>query len=276
MIPYLITYSIFVVIASICIIVFNLESIKLIVKLIPISILISLLISCLPFLLYYFNIGDLMLNYLIQSAYSILLGILFIILSKKVLVKLPNKPIETFFSLVFLYSSLTALSSLILLNFISRNSMSGLLSLSSFFFILPPLIVYSFGLYLQIPKLIYEQWFLPDYDIEPDYDSMDLTKINVVDLEFQKHNNDSTYTKFTVKAPHQITFGQWFFGFVKDYNTKFIESPIQTQNSSKQASSWLFYIKPNFWGDKKYIDPTKTIAENKIIDKTWIIAKRTN
>lgn len=276
MVAYLITYSIFVLIAAVCLIVFNLDTIKLISKLLPISILIALIISCLPFLLFYFNVGSIILGYLVQAAYSLLLGILFINVSKKILVKLPNKPIETFFSLVFLYASLTALSSLLLLHLLSHNTLSGFLSISSFFFLLPSLVVYSYGIYLQIPKLIYEQWFLPEYDIEPDYDSMDLSKINVVDLEFQKNNNDPTYTKFTVKAPHQITFGQWFFGFVKDYNNKFIESPIQTKNASKQASSWLFYVKPNFWGEKKYIDPNKTISENNIVDKTWIIAKRTN
>ena len=39
--------------------------------------------------------------------------------------------------------------------------------------------------------------------------SIDLNKIYVIDLEFQKNNNDDLYTKFTLKAPLEIKFGHF-------------------------------------------------------------------
>ncbi len=276
MLYYLITYSIFTIITMVFIIIFNFNYLKLIRKFLPTIVLIAAIIGCLPLLIYFLNEDFYITNFIIDSIFIILTGILYVFLSRKMLSQLPDKPIETFFSFAVLFTCVIALVNLIFLHYVFNTDLAGFLSLTAFFFLLPSLVVYSFGLYIQIPKLKYEEWMLPDYENEPDYDSMDLTKINIVDLEFQKNNNDDTYTKFTLKAPLEINFGQWFYGFVKDYNIKFIESPIQSKNSMNQASSWLFYVKPNFWSDKKYIDPKKTINDNDIKDKTWIIAKRVN
>jgi hypothetical protein len=276
MLTYLITFSIFTIITIVCIIVLNLNYLKLIRKFLPIVVLVAAIIACLPLLIYFLNRDFYITNFIIDAIFIILIGILYVILSRKMLSQLPDKPIETFFSFAFLFAFVLALANLLFLHFVFNTELAGFLSWAAFFFLIPPLVVYSFGLYTQIPKLKYEEWILPDYENEPDYDSMDLSKINIVDIEFQKNNNDDTYTKFTLKAPLEINFGQWFYGFVKDYNVKFIESPIQSKNSMNQPSSWLFYIKPSFWSDKKYIDPKKTIKDNNIKDKTWIIAKRVN
>ncbi len=91
--------------------------------------------------------------------------------------------------------------------------------------------IITFRIFASIPPPIYKLWYYkPDSD-EPDFDDIDLNNIYLLELEFSKHHDDANLKNYKARAPIDMIFGEWFGSFVKNYNYKFEEEPIEYHGS---------------------------------------------
>jgi hypothetical protein len=158
----------------------------------------------------------------------------------------------------------------------SPGGLSVYYSLSVLCFPIPYLFIMTFRIFASIPPPIYKLWYYkPDSD-EPDFDDIDLNNIYLLELEFSKHHDDANLKNYKARAPIDMIFGEWFGSFVKNYNYKFEEEPIEYMDrSNKKPYGWIFFTKPkSSWESSKYIDPDLTIKSNRLTEKTIIGAKR--
>ena len=132
----------------------------------------------------------------------------------------------------------------------------------------------TFEAIVAIPVPIYKVWYYPDYPPEIDLDELDLNKVKVVELEFLKNLGESNTTNFKAKAPEELRFGEWFCMFIQNYNDKYEDNPIVIKDKSDTAYGWVFYIKPGFFGSKKFVDYDLTITQNKLNEKMIIVCRR--
>jgi hypothetical protein len=109
---------------------------------------------------------------------------------------------------------------------------------------------------------------------EPDFDNIDLNKIFFIELEFSKSPQANDVGNYKAKAPVDMMFSEWFRSFINNYNYKFSEDPIQYLNGENQPHGWMFFTKQSFWKPKRFVDPDLTIKNNKLNEKTVIVARR--
>ena len=140
--------------------------------------------------------------------------------------------------------------------------------------VLPEFISTSFHLYKEIPQEIYKVWYFPMHADDIDFDKIDTSTIYMLEVEYSKSISDSRLMNSKLRAPVGMKFGDWFRSFVEDYNYRYDSDPIHYLNEDQTPAGWIFYAKPSFFGTAKYIDPDKTITENKLVEKRAIIAKR--
>lgn len=104
---------------------------------------------------------------------------------------------------------------------------------------------------------------------------VDFDKLMVLNVELSKNLEDQQ--RFRIKAktlPTGITYGEWFFRVVDDYNHKNPTSKIQLVDYNNNSYYWIFYIKKSFFSSRKYIDFEKDISSNKISENQVVICKR--
>ncbi len=152
--------------------------------------------------------------------------------------------------------------------------LAGYYSISAFSFVLPQFFATSFEAYTEIPQEIYKVWYYPEDEKEIDFDKIDTSKIYMLEMEFSKSTADNKLVNSKAKAPLGMMFGDWFMSFIENYNHKFDSDPIQYLNQDNSPTGWIFYVKPSFFGNSKYIDPDLSIADNNLSEKNVIIAKR--
>ncbi len=144
-------------------------------------------------------------------------------------------------------------------------------------FIFPLLAVSTYEYAIAIPKTIYKTWRYPENMHMPDMDMIDFSNSHIISFLLRKNPKDITQSVMKFKAPlDRLTFGEFFYlcMFV-EYNEKNRENPVQYMNDSQQSYQWLFYVKPQrWWQSRRYIDPSLTIRENKIIENFVIVSER--
>ncbi len=163
-----------------------------------------------------------------------------------------------------------------LFDFFDVHNLGYLYIRSVLFFVVPYFFMRMVDVYAAIPPEIYKVWY---YDInaeDPDYDKYDLkNNIYLLELEFSKTPKKDVVTNFRAKAPVDIVFGEWYRSFINNYNYKFENEPIEYLDSNNSPYGWTFYTKPASWLDsKKFIDFEASIKDNKVNEKTVIVAKR--
>ena len=147
--------------------------------------------------------------------------------------------------------------------------------MSIFVFLIPYGFMITFDFLASIPPEIHKVWYYPVDMEEPDFDKIDINNIYLLELEFSKSPNDSTQKNYKAKAPVDMVFGEWYRSFINNYNYKFEEEPIQFLDRNKEPHGWMFFTKPqSMWQSKRFIDPDKSIRNNKLTEKTIIVAKR--
>ncbi|MDJ1493634.1 TssN family type VI secretion system protein [Cytophagaceae bacterium DM2B3-1] len=163
----------------------------------------------------------------------------------------------------------------ILYNLLSPIS-NGLLASSCCLAIVIPLLFYwTYLAYLHIPVDIYKIWQYNPAIVDPKkLESVDFTKLMVLELEFGRNIQDEERIKVQAKAQAAMNFGEWFGIFIENYNRKFPDSPIVAESEDGNPHSWIFYIQPSFFRKRKYIDPDFSIQENRIRERYTIITKR--
>lgn len=186
-----------------------------------------------------------------------------------------EKPVLSQIMLALVTSAAGCLCFALIFNYCSEDPLTPYFALSVFTFLIPYGFMITFELLASVPPEIYKVWYYPlDMD-EPDFDKIDLNNIYLLELEFAKSPSDSNMKNYKARAPIDMIFGEWYRSFINNYNYKFEEDPIQFLDSSKQPHGWMFYTKPqSFWQTKRFIDPDLTIKNNKLTERTVIVAKR--
>ena len=158
--------------------------------------------------------------------------------------------------------------------YFSRSVLSPYYSLCVLPFVLPQFLNTAFKAYQAIPQEIHKIWYYPLNAHEIDFEHIDTTTIYMLELEYSKVMNDARLTNTKLRAPVAMNFGDWFRSFIENYNHKYDSDPINFLSEDGTPQGWTFFVKPSLLGTSKYIDPDRTIAENKISEKNIIIAKR--
>lgn len=142
-------------------------------------------------------------------------------------------------------------------------------------FLIPLLFYYCYVAFITIPLDIYKTWRY-DPSLKPfDFRGVDFDRLMVLNVELSKNSEDQK--RFRIKAktlPTGITYGDWFFRVVDDYNHKNPNAKIQLIDQNNNSHYWIFYIKKSFFSMRKYIDFEQDIATNKIAENEVIICKR--
>lgn len=143
-----------------------------------------------------------------------------------------------------------------------------------FFFIIPTLCYKLFEYSISIPVKLHKRWFYPLNDKYPSPKVSEMRNIIILNLVFQKKENDTQIINFKVKAPRAIDFGRLFYYFINDYNEKNPNSQINFVDEKNQPYGWYFYTKPKWFSSSDYIDPELAIDTNNIKDGATIICQR--
>ncbi|WP_313376262.1 TssN family type VI secretion system protein [Chishuiella sp.] len=146
---------------------------------------------------------------------------------------------------------------------------------SIFTFTIPLVFYYCYVQFISIPFDIYKTWRY-DPDQKPfNFEGIDFDKLMVLNVELSKNIDENK--RFLIKAktlPTEITFGDWFFRVVDDYNFKNPNTVIELLDSNKESYYWIFYVKKSFFSVRKYIDFEKDVSTNQISENQTIICKR--
>lgn len=141
-------------------------------------------------------------------------------------------------------------------------------------FIFPCVFRKAYTTFLNIPLEVYKVWNYNKETAELDSDSIDYSKVLVVEVEIFKKPTDEKAQNIKAKSSEDLPFGIWYKIFLDDYNKRTPQSPI-VYSDYENSYGWIFYVTSSILGRKKYIDPDLTFAQNKIKEKNVIIAKRT-
>ncbi|CAA7392401.1 TssN family type VI secretion system protein [Chryseobacterium fistulae] len=217
--------------------------------------------------------------YLIAQMYSLLVGIAHV----NLLDKFFKKHIDSL-GITLLFEALLSIICItfggyfftLLFDWMSHGMGNAPMAATSIFiFIVPLVFYYSYIQFISIPFDIYKTWkYSPDQKL-PDFAGADFDKLMVLNVELSKSLEDSN--RFRIKAktlPTGITFGDWFYRVVDDYNHKNPTSIIHLTDQEEESYYWIFYTKKSFFSLRKYIDFDQDIAANEILENDIVICKR--
>lgn len=217
--------------------------------------------------------------YLISQIIYLLFGIIHV----NLLHKFFKKHIQSF-SLSILFESVLSVTCVLLGGYlfvlIFRWISKGLgypemSATSALIFFVPLVFYYCYIQFISIPVDIYKTWrYSPDQK-PPDFEGADFDRLMVLNVELSKNLEDAN--RFRIKAktlPTGVTFGDWFFRVVDDYNHKNPKSIIHLSDQEKEPYYWIFYTKKSFFSFRKYIDFDQDITTNTISENEVVICKR--
>lgn len=164
----------------------------------------------------------------------------------------------------------------VVFNFIGKDLGNEYMAATSLLiFIVPLIFYYSYIQFISIPFDIYKTWqFDPDQKVF-NFKGVDFDQLMVLNVELSKVVDD--HQRFNIKAktlPTEITFGDWFYRVVDDYNFKNANSKIELFDENGKAYYWIFYVKKSFFSMRKYIDFEQDIVSNQLTENEYVICKR--
>ncbi len=139
---------------------------------------------------------------------------------------------------------------------------------------LPLLFGRAYEALVAIPNEIRKVWHYPRNAPEIQLD-VDYYRLMILAVELRKQPGAAEPTiQVKARTTQDLPFGVWFQKFIDDYNYKFPQSPIQTDDAS-EPYGWLFYaVRPSFFRMRRYIDADLSIALNRLDENCVIVAKR--
>ena len=161
-----------------------------------------------------------------------------------------------------------------LFNYLSKTTLGYTYATSLLILIIPYFITLAFDHFIHIPASIYKVWYLNEEREEPDFDKINVRDVYLISLDLLKNVNDKGVSNIKVKAPLEMNFGDWYQSFILNYNEKFTDNMIQYKFLDGSSMGWVFYTKPSFFSGRRFIDPNKTITQNKLSEKVTIVASR--
>jgi len=238
-----------------------------------VTILLTSLVLAIPGLFGLLNMYFMPWGYLLSQLTYVLLGILGVfLLSRHYPEALEHKK-----GMTVLLGAITMLMGIYLyqlvFNWLNDLGYGWYAATSVIMFFAPLLFWWTYMAMISIPSEIYTVWYYPRDTPPMDMFDVDIDKLKVLEVELFKAVNDPTPLKVKVKAPPEMSFGAWFRKFIDDYNIKFPRNGIQYA-AGDEAYGWIFYLKPNFFSRKQFIDPAVTITQNQVNEKHTIFARR--
>lgn len=140
-------------------------------------------------------------------------------------------------------------------------------------FLFPTLFNQTYRLFLLIPPEVYKVWKYSSSTDLTGYEAIDYNRLKVYEVELFKMDQDIKPVNINAKAPEDMPFGIWFKRLISDYNRKSPLAPIDISFQSGECG-WIFYIKPSLLQPRQYLDFEKTFLENRIAERSRIVAKR--
>jgi uncharacterized membrane protein YdcZ (DUF606 family) len=211
--------------------------------------------------------------FIILQILMLLLGILHVVLGKKLL----HWPQKESFTGEFLLTLVTAFlgGTVLLLSFaLIKMENFNLLMLSALvWFFIPFLFSKAVAFYALVPDRVFKTWSYPDKPL-PDPTDSELAAPMVISFEFKKKTDDQAFTSFRAKAPKDIQFGRLFYFFINDYNGRHPEGTIEAVSRPNLPYQWVFHFKPRFLTGKRYLDPDESVYHNKIKENSIIVCHR--
>ena len=210
------------------------------------------------------------LMYLLLQIAFLGLGVLHTWLLYKVLLwsRKPYFFAETLFTLLITLLGGTAF--VLVFYLLHTSGYNGPLASAVLAFLLPYLVHKTYCLGQEIPAPLFKTWqYSPNHTVP----EADLHNSIRVQFRIAKNMYEGRYSKFTIRAPMGMVFGDLFYTFLRDYNQSHPEGQIQPDNT-ETPFSWMFYIKPAWWQSRKVIDPDLTVKSNNVEDNALINAKR--
>ncbi|MFC5872692.1 hypothetical protein SAMN05443633_1045 [Chryseobacterium arachidis] len=217
--------------------------------------------------------------YLIAQIIYLILGIIHVNLSDRYFKKHFNSLTKS-----ILFESILSIACIgaggylfyLIFNWISKGTGYPIMAATSIIIFLVPLVFhYCYVQLISIPVDIYKTWkYSPDQKL-PDFDGVDFDRLMVLNVELSKNLEDSN--RFRIKAktlPTGVSFGDWFYRVVDDYNHKNPNSIIHLSDEVREPYYWIFYTKKSFFSFRKYIDFDQDITENSISENDVVICKR--
>jgi len=145
---------------------------------------------------------------------------------------------------------------------------------SAICFMIPYLTIKLYEFAVSVPVPVYKKWTYPEQKNIKDPKESELKNPVVISFEFNKEIDVDEISNFRLKAPEQMEFGKLFYFFINDYNERHPESQISHLDENNVPYQWVFYSKPNFIGNRKHYDFTKTVDSNNIKENDIIICQR--
>lgn len=142
-------------------------------------------------------------------------------------------------------------------------------------FIVPLSFYYCYLHFISIPFDIYKTWQTTPGQQPVDIEGVDYNKLMVLNFELTKRIEDGNRFNIKAKAPAKdITFGDWFYKVVYDYNHRNPDTVIHLADANQETYSWVFYIKKSIFHFRRFIDFDTDISANQITEHSIIICKR--
>ncbi|RYZ22350.1 MAG: hypothetical protein EOO16_09470 [Chitinophagaceae bacterium] len=220
------------------------------------------------------GVFDHMSWFILLQLYSLGMGIVHVLLLRRGFFGEHEKPTLSRSLLTLANASFGYIGFLLLFDNGNDAGLAPDFGMALLLFPVPWLFHSTFDLLAAIPPEIFKIWYYPLEEAEPDFDSIDLNKILIVELEFSKSPHDQTMTNFKARAPLDMRFSDWFRSFINNYNYKFENEPIEYVDGGHRPHGWMFYTKPTVLRPKRFVDPDLTIKDNSISEKWVILAKR--
>lgn len=178
----------------------------------------------------------------------------------------------------FIFSALVCtvgmIAFVLVFRYLGRNEFSSLMAASGMVFMIPFFVLKTFDYAVAIPQKNLKKWYYPIGTKLPEPTPKDLQHPFVIGFEMQKKENDRNITVFRAKAPSSMAMGELFYHFLNDYNEKKPEQLIDFTDRKGSPYGWTFYFKPRWYSFIKYIDPERTVADNKIREDSVIVCIR--
>lgn len=175
--------------------------------------------------------------------------------------------------LVVLYASFPFV---VIYTFLSGMAFTLLMLGHFILFFVPTLLSKTFDLSMKIPPKVYVTWQFPEnYREKAGVSDEEMRDLVVFTFLMKKDKEAIQYTSYRAKGPTRIDFGRLFYNFIIDYNERYPETPIQTEDENG-LFNWVFFLQPKWYEPTKYIDPKYTLYMNGIEENSVIICMRTD
>ncbi|SHL70603.1 hypothetical protein SAMN05444266_104473 [Chitinophaga jiangningensis] len=140
--------------------------------------------------------------------------------------------------------------------------------------VLPATIIIEMGkAFYYLPPPAYAPWVYPLENVIQEIVESDMDELLVVGLRITKSSADDSLTYFRARAPLHISWGDFFYHFLNDYNEKHPEQQIEVTDAGGNACYWQFFRVRNCW-PAAIIDYNRPVQFTGIRENSVIVCVR--